>query len=97
VRLKIAMSLMEDIKDSFKKKGLEFVSITEAADDRDKSILTYRDASEAVVTRRVDIRIDDLEEAVEAVYNVDPTDLANYLLSDSGPILVPAPSTGNTG
>ena len=97
MRLKIAMSLMEDIKDSFKKKGLEFVSITEAADDRDKSILTYRDASEAVVTRRVDIRIDDLEEAVEAVYNVDPTDLANYLLSDSGPILVPAPSTGNTG
>ena len=91
------MSLIEDIKDSFKKKGLEFVSITEAADDRDKSILTYRDASEAVVTRRVDIRIDDLEEAVEAVYNVDPTDLANYLLSDSGPILVPAPSTGNTG
>ena len=91
------MSLMEDIKDSFKKKGLEFVSITEAVDDRDKSILTYRDASEGVVTRTVDIRIDDLEEAVEAVYNVDPMDLANYLLSDSGPTLASPPPTATTG
>jgi hypothetical protein len=80
------MSLMEDIKGSFEKKGLEFVSITEAADDRDKSILTYKDASNGLVTRRVDIRIDDLEEAVEAVYNVDPMDLANYLLSDPSQI-----------
>jgi 3-dehydroquinate dehydratase len=90
------MSLIEDIKDSFKKKGLEFVSITEATDDRDKSILTYRDASEGLVTRTVDIRIDDLEEAVEAVYNVDPMDLANYLLSDSRPILASPPATANT-
>lgn len=90
------MSLIEDIKGSFKKKGLEFVSITEAADDRDKSILTYRDASDGIVTRTVDIRIDDLEEAVEAVYNVDPTDLANYLLGDSRPILASPASAVNT-
>jgi len=90
------MSLIEDIKDSFKKKGLEFVSITEAADNRDKSILTYRDASDGTVTRTVDIRIDDLEEAVEAVYNVDPMDLANYLLSGSRPILASPPAAANT-
>jgi hypothetical protein len=91
-----SMSLMEDIKDSFEKRGLEFVSITEAADDRDKSILTYKDASDSLVTRTVDIRIDDLEEAVEAVYNVDPTDLANYLLSDSRPTRASPPPTANT-
>lgn len=90
------MSLIEDIKDSFEKKGLKFVSITEAADDRDKSILTYKDASNDVVTRTVDIRIDDLEEAVEAVYNVDPMDLANYLLSDSSPVQESPAPTVNT-
>jgi hypothetical protein len=81
------MSLMEDIRGSFEKKGMEFVSITESTDDRDKSILTYKDATAAVVTKTVDIRLDDLEETVEAVYNVDPMDLANYLLGDSRPIL----------
>jgi uncharacterized protein with HEPN domain len=90
------MSLMEDIKDSFEKKGLEFVSITEAADDRDKSILTYKDASDDLVTKTVDVRLDDLEEAVEAVYNVDPSDLANYLLSDSRPTLASTPPAANT-
>jgi hypothetical protein len=90
------MSLMEDVKDSFENRGLEFVSITEAADDRDKSILTYKDASGSVVTRTVDIRIDDLEEAVEAVYNVDPADLANYLLTDSRPTTASPPPIANT-
>ena len=90
------MSLMEDIKDSFEKKGLEFVSITEAAADRDKSILTYKDASADLVTKTVDIRLADLEESVEAVYNVDPTDLANYLLSDSRPTLASPPPAANT-
>jgi hypothetical protein len=85
------MSLMEEIRGSFEKKGLKFVSITEAANDRDKSILTYNDASGAVVTRMVDIRLDDLEEAIEAVYNVDPADLADYLLGDSRPVLAPSP------
>jgi hypothetical protein len=90
------MSLMEEIRGSFEKKGLKFVSITEAADDRDKSILTYNDASGAVVTKTVDIRLDDLEEAVEAVYNVDPTDLANYLLGDSRPIFASSPTAAKT-
>ncbi len=90
------MSLMEDIRDSFKRKGLEFVSITEAADERDKSMLTYKDVSERVITRMVDIRLDDLEEVVEAVYNVDPTDLANYLLGDSKPILASSPPAVKT-
>jgi len=90
------MSLMEDIKGSFEKKGLEFVSITEAADNRDRSILTYRDASDDVVTKMVDIRLDDLEEAVEAVYNVDPVELANYLLGDSKPTMASPPPAVKT-
>jgi len=85
------MSLMQDIKGSFEKKGLKFVSLTEAADNRDKSILTYTDASGALVNKMVEIRLDDLEEAVEAVYNVDPTDLANYLLGDSKPTTASQP------
>ena len=48
-KLETAMSLMEDIKGSFQKKGLEFVSLIEAADNRDKSILTYKDASGTLV------------------------------------------------
>ena len=74
------MSLMEDIRGSFQAKGLEFVSLTESADNRDKSILTYKDASGSAATKEVDIRLADLEEAVVAVDNIDPVDLANYLL-----------------
>jgi hypothetical protein len=90
------MSLMEDIRGSFEKKGLEFISITEAAENRDRSVLTYHDASGVVVTKIVDIRLDDLEEVVEAVYNVDPMDLANYLLGDSGPVLASSPPAVKT-
>jgi hypothetical protein len=90
------MSLIQDIRGSFEKKGLEFVSITEDTDDRDKSILTYNDASGAVVTKTVDVRLEDLEETVEAVYNVDPMDLANYLLGDSKPTVASPPLTIDT-
>jgi len=74
------MSLMEDIRSSFQQKGLEFVSITEATDNRDSSILTYKDSSGTPATKLVDIRLADLEEAVLAVDSIDPVDLANYLL-----------------
>ena len=90
------MSLMEDIRGSFQKKGLEFVSLTEATDNRNKSILTYKDASASVITKTVDIRLDDLEEVIEAIYNLDPTDLANYLLGDSKPTSA-SPDETNTG
>jgi hypothetical protein len=89
------MSLIEDVRSSFEKKGLEFVSITEDVDDREKSILTYKDASKAVITKVVSIRLEDFEEAVEAVYNIDSKDLANYLIGDSKPVLA-SPPTANT-
>jgi hypothetical protein len=74
------MSLMDDIKGSFEKKGLEFVSLTESADNRDKSILTYKDTSGTPVTKEVNIRLSDLEEVVMTVDNLDPNDLADFLL-----------------
>lgn len=74
------MSLMEDIKGSFEKKGLKFVSLTESTGDRDKSILTYNDASGTPATKEVNIRLADLEEVVLTVDNLDPNDLATFLL-----------------
>ena len=46
----------------------------------------------------VDIRLDDLEEVVEAVDNVDPVDLANYLLEVARSTTAPfKPSTLRSG
>jgi hypothetical protein len=75
------MPLMDDIKGSFEKKGLVFVSLTEANGNRDKSILTYKDASGTPATREVDIRLTDLEEVVMTIDSLDPGDLANFLLN----------------
>lgn len=74
------MSLLEDVKSSFQQKGLEFVSLTEAADNHDYSILTYKDSCGKSATKLVDVRLADVEEVVTAVDSIDPVDLANYLL-----------------
>lgn len=79
------MSMMDDVKEAFAKKGLEFVSLTESSEDPDKSILTYKDASGTTTSRQVPIRLSDLEETVVTVDIVDPMDLANFLLKDSSP------------
>ena len=73
-------SLIRDIRNSFKAKGLEYVSITESPKDSNKTVLTYKDASGKTLTKEVAIRLDNLEEALREVDLIDPDDLANYLL-----------------
>lgn len=74
------MSLMKEVRDSFKAKGLEYVSIAESPNGRDKSLLTYKDASGKTLTKEIAIRLDDLEETLTEVGILDPDGLADYLL-----------------
>ncbi len=74
--------LIRDIRDSFKAKGLEFVSLTESPDPK-KTVLTYNDGSGNTLTKEILVQLFDLEEAVRAADVLDPTGLADYLLGDS--------------
>jgi hypothetical protein len=74
------MSLMKEVKESFKVKGLTYVSIEESTKDREKSLLTYKDASGKTLTKEIPIRLDNLEEALREVGIIDPDGLADYLL-----------------
>jgi len=74
------VSLVKDIRDSFKAKGLQYVSIEESPKDRDKSLLTYKDGSGKTLTKEIAIRLDNLEEALSEVNILDPDGLADYLL-----------------
>jgi len=71
---------MRDIRDSFKAKGLEYVSIQEATPNREKSLLTYKDSTGKSLTKEIAIRLDDLQEALREVDIIDPDGLADYLL-----------------
>jgi hypothetical protein len=71
---------LRDVRESFKAKGLTYVSVEESTKDRDKSLLTYKDASGKTLTREIPIRIDNLEEALRQVGIIDPDGLADYLL-----------------
>ena len=73
-------SLIEDVRNSFKVKGLEYVSLTESPSDPKKSILTYKDASGKTLTREVALPLSELEDLVDEIEALDPEDLANYLL-----------------
>ena len=73
-------SLMKDIQDSFKAKGLQYVSIEESSSDPDKSVLTYKDSSGKTLTKEIAIRLDNLEDTVAEVDAIDPEDLAKFLL-----------------
>ncbi len=73
-------SLIKDIRDSFKSKGLEYVSLTESPTDRKKSILTYKDASGKTLTKVISIPLSDLEDTIAEVEAIDPEDLATFLL-----------------
>lgn len=78
-------SLIRDIRDSFKAKGLEYVSITESPSDSKKTTLTYKDGSGKSLTKEIGVRLSDLEETLAEIDMLDPDDLANYLLgSNSG-------------
>jgi hypothetical protein len=74
------MSLVKGIRDSFKAKGLEYVSVGESPKDRDKTLLTYKDGSGKTLTKEIAIRLDNLEEALSEVNIIDPDGLADYLL-----------------
>jgi hypothetical protein len=74
------VSLSNGIRDSFKAKGLEYVSIEESSKDREKSVLTYKDGSGKTLTKEIAIRLDNLEEALREIGIIDPDGLADYLL-----------------
>ena len=84
--MKRSVALMEDVRTTFEDKGLEFVSLSESSQNRDKSILTYKDATGAIFNKEVGIRLTDLEETVVTIDNVDPLDIANFLLRESTPV-----------
>jgi hypothetical protein len=75
-------SLIEDVRTSFKSKGLEFVSLSESTADPQKSVLTYKSATGETATRDIAIPLSELEDTVAAIETIDPTDLANYLLKE---------------
>jgi len=73
-------SLIRDVRDSFKGKGLQFVSISESPNDPKKTVLTYKDASGKTQTREIAMRLSDMEETLAEIDAIDPDDLADYLL-----------------
>jgi hypothetical protein len=74
------MSLISDIRDSFKAKGLEYISMKESSLDPKKTIITYKDPSGKTLTKEVTIELSQLEETVAEIDVIDPDDIANYLL-----------------
>ena len=73
-------SLMRDVKDSFKSKGLEYVSMAESPADRKKTVLTYKDGSGKTLTREIGVPLSEVEETVREIDVIDPDGLADYLL-----------------
>jgi len=76
------VSLIGDIRDSFKSKGLEFVSIAESKDPK-KSLLTYKDESGKTLTKEITIPFSDLQESVREVDVIDPDGLADFLMGQT--------------
>ncbi|MDA4121980.1 MAG: hypothetical protein OK456_02220 [Thaumarchaeota archaeon] len=71
------MPLVGDVRDSFKAKGLEFVSLSDAGNNR--SILTYKDGAR-VIKKEIAMQLSELEDTVEGLDVLDPGDIAEYLL-----------------
>ena len=77
------MSLVADVRASFKAKGLTFISLTASSDDPEKSTLTYSDGSGKTIRKSVGIRLEELEDTLAVLDTMDPEDLANFLLDDT--------------
>jgi len=75
-------SLIRDIRDAFKGKGLEYVSIAESPGDAKKTVLTYKDASGKTMTKEIGAPLSEVKENVSEIDIIDPDDLANYLLGE---------------
>lgn len=73
-------SLMKDVRDSFKSKGLEYVSMAESPKDPKKTVLTYTDGAGKTLTKEIGVPLSDLEETVAEIDVIDPDGLADYLL-----------------
>ena len=71
------MTLIGDVRESFKAKALEFVSLTAAGTNRSR--LTYKDGAK-LMTKEFEMPLSELEETVEELDIMDPDDLAEYLL-----------------
>jgi hypothetical protein len=74
------MALVQDVRDAFRAKGLDFVSLAESSQDREKTTLTYVDGSGKTVHKELAIRLGELEDTIAALDGMDPEDLANFLL-----------------
>ncbi len=74
------MTLRGDIAKSFRTKGLTFVSLNESAANPEGSTLVYTDVSGKQTTKEIGIRLEELEDTVEALDAIDPEDIANFLL-----------------
>ena len=72
------MPLILDVRESFRAKGLEFVSLTDAGNNRSR--LTYKEG-EKFVAREIGIPLEELEDTVEELDVMDPDDLAEFLLT----------------
>ena len=72
-----SMTLIGDVRESFKAKDLEFVSLTDAGNNRSR--LTYKDGAK-LMTKEFEMPLSELEETVEELDIMDPDDLAEYLL-----------------
>lgn len=77
-------SLIEDVRSSFKRRGLEYLSLAESDKDPQKSVLRYKDASGKSLTKEVPIPLSDLEDTIAEIEALDPDDLADYLLKVGG-------------
>jgi hypothetical protein len=73
-------SLINDIRDSFKGKGLEYISLKESTTDQRKSILTYKDSTGKALTKEILIPLSDLKDTLAEIEMLDPDDLATFLL-----------------
>lgn len=74
------MTLRDDIIDSFRVKGLKFVSLNESTTNPQGSTLVYEDASGKSISKEIGIRLSELEDTVTALDVMDPDDIANFLL-----------------
>lgn len=73
-------SLIKDVRDSFKSKGLEFVSLSESTANPKRSVLRYMDPSGKAVTKELPLPLSELEDVVDEIEALDPEELADYLL-----------------
>jgi hypothetical protein len=71
------MTLIGDVRESFRAKDGEVVSLTDAGNNRSR--LTYKDGSK-LMTKEFEMPLSELEETVEELDIMDPDDLAEYLL-----------------